>query len=75
MAILGGILVINNKLNLGVLLAFVEYCRNIVWPMESLGWVSNETSAGIAAFKKLAKIYKQVSNIKEKEFLFMDIPR
>ncbi len=67
MTILGGFLVINNNLTLGVLLAFVEYCRNIVWPMENLGWVSNEMSAGIAAFRKLDKIYKQVSNIKEKE--------
>lgn len=65
--LLGGRLVINGTITLGVLGAFLEYSNNIVWPMEMLGWLSNDFSAGIASNKKLIKIYEQKPTITEAE--------
>lgn len=65
--LLGGRLVIQGTITLGVLGAFLEYSNNIVWPMEMLGWLSNDFSAGIASNKKLTKIYEQKPVIKETE--------
>lgn len=65
--LLGGRLVIQGTITLGVLGAFLEYSNNIVWPMEMLGWLSNDFSAGIASNKKLAKIYEQMPVIREIE--------
>ena len=57
--LLGGRLVIQGAITLGALGAFLEYSNNIVWPMEMLGWLSNDFSAGIASNKKVTKIYEQ----------------
>ena len=65
--LLGGRLVIGGTITLGVLGAFLEYSNNIVWPMEMLGWLSNDFSAGIASNKKLVKIYEQNPTITEAE--------
>ena len=65
--LLGGRLVIQGTITLGVLGAFLEYSNNIVWPMEMLGWLSNDFSAGIASNKKLVKIYEQTPVINEIE--------
>lgn len=67
MVIIGGIQVINGEMTLGSLVAFSEYCRNIVWPMEMLGWLTNDLSSAVASCKKINKIYKQESTIKEAE--------
>lgn len=65
--LLGGRLVIKGAITLGMLSAFLEYSNNIVWPMEMLGWLSNDFSAGIASNKKIAKIYEQKPAITEIE--------
>lgn len=65
MLLLGGRLVIQGTITLGVLGAFLEYSNNIVWPMEMLGWLSNDFSAGIASNKKIIKIYEQKPVITE----------
>lgn len=65
--LLGGRLVIQGTITLGVLGAFLEYSNNIVWPMEMLGWLSNDFSAGIASNKKIGKIYACKPEIKEPE--------
>ncbi len=67
MVIIGGIQVIHGEMTLGSLVAFSEYCRNIVWPMEMLGWLTNDLSSAVASCKKINKIYKQESSIKEQE--------
>lgn len=67
MLLLGGRLVIQGTITLGVLGAFLEYSNNIVWPMEMLGWLSNDFSAGIASNKKIARIYEQKPAITEVE--------
>jgi len=63
----GGRLVIQDVITLGTLSAFIEYSNNIVWPMEMLGWLSNDLSAGIASNKKIRKIYAQKPTITEPE--------
>lgn len=61
----GGRLVIQDIITLGALSAFIEYSNNIVWPMEMLGWLSNDLSAGIASNRKIQKIYNEIPAITE----------
>lgn len=67
MVILGGGLVLKGEMTLGALVAFAEYCRNIVWPMEMLGWLTNDVSTAFASYKKIKKIYRESASIKEIE--------
>jgi len=61
----GGFLVMNDKFTIGELSAFIQYSMNITWPMEMLGWLMNGLSSGIAAWKRIKKIYAEVPEIKE----------
>lgn len=65
--IFGGYRVIEGKITLGTLGAFVEYSMNIVWPMEMLGWLFNDFAAAVASNEKLKKIYRQSPEIREAE--------
>lgn len=67
MVILGGYQVIEGTITLGTLAAFVEYSMNIVWPMEMLGWLSNEFASAIASTKRIKKIYEEKPTITELE--------
>ncbi len=62
-AVLGGIAVINGHMNLGSLTAFIIYTRNCTWPMEELGWITNEFSSSLASLKKIRKIYNEHSTL------------
>lgn len=61
----GGSMVIKNEISLGTLGAFVEYSNNIVWPMEMLGWLTNDLASAFASSKKLKRIYGVNPVIKE----------
>ncbi len=63
----GGYFVIHESMTLGALSAFLEYSMNIVWPMEMLGWLTNNASSAIASNKKIQKIYEEKPSIIEKE--------
>lgn len=63
----GGGLVIQGKLSIGSLSAFVEYSMNIVWPMEMLGWLSNDFSSAVGSYRKIRKIYQVKPSISEPE--------
>ena len=65
--ILGGISVMNGEMTLGALVAFVEYSRNCTWPMEMIGWLTNDVSSAVASYKKIRKIYEQKAEIKDAE--------
>lgn len=65
--VLGGISVMNGKMTLGALVAFVEYSRNCTWPMEMMGWLTNGLSSGVASYKKIKKIYEEKPQITDKE--------
>ncbi len=62
-AVLGGIAVINGHMNLGSLAAFIIYARNCTWPMEELGWITNDFSSSIASLKKIKKIFEEHSSL------------
>lgn len=66
-AILGGYFVMNGKMSLGALVAFVEYTRNCTWPVEMVGWLPNELAAAVASYKKIKKIYDACATITEPE--------
>ncbi|MGF7141623.1 ATP-binding cassette subfamily B protein [Anaerotaenia torta] len=63
----GGYQVIEGEITLGTLGAFAEYSTNIVWPMEMLGWLSNDFAAAVASVKRIKKIYAEKPMIKEAE--------
>jgi ATP-binding cassette subfamily B protein len=62
---IGGYQVIEGKITLGTLGAFAEYSTNIVWPMEMLGWLSNELASAIASTKRIKKIFTETPLITE----------
>lgn len=64
---IGGYQVIEGKITLGTLGAFAEYSTNIVWPMEMLGWLSNDFASAIASGKRIKKIYAEKPMILEAE--------
>jgi ATP-binding cassette subfamily B protein len=61
----GGYKVINGHLTIGTLGAFMEYSMNIVWPMEMLGWLSNDLAAAVASYKRINKIYAEKPTVIE----------
>jgi ATP-binding cassette subfamily B protein len=63
--VLGGFLVMKGEMDIGSLVAYVEYTRNCTWPMQSLGWITNDISRAIASQKKLNKIAQQATNMTE----------
>lgn len=65
--VLGGISVMSGEMSLGALVAFVEYSKNCTWPMEMMGWLANDLSAGIASIKKIRKIDEERPEIANKE--------
>lgn len=65
--VFGGFMVVNDEISLGTLGAFSEYCNNIVWPMEMLGWLGNELASAFASNKRIKKLLKEVPTVKEKE--------
>lgn len=54
-------------MTLGGLTAYVEYANGIIWPMEVLGWLSNEVASAVASNRKLKKIYEASSSIVDPE--------
>ncbi len=67
MTILGGVSVMNGNMSLGGLVAFVEYSRNCTWPMEMLGWLTNDLSSAVASYRKIKKIYGENASIRDCE--------
>mgnify|MGYP001264839031 CR=1 FL=1 len=63
----GGRYVINEEMSLGSLGAFTEYSMNIVWPMEMLGWLSNDLAAAFASYKRIQKVFNKKPDITELE--------
>lgn len=53
----GGILVIEQKLTIGGLIAFITYFTMLAWPMIALGWVLNLWQQGLASLKRMLMIW------------------
>ena len=65
MTVLGGFMVMKGEMDIGSLVAYVEYSRNCTWPMEMLGWLTNDLSSAVASRKKIRRIFEQISSIQE----------
>ena len=65
--IAGGLLVIHGNMTLGTLGAFSEYANNIIWPMEIIGWLSNDIASAAASWKKIQTIMGEKPVIKNQE--------
>ncbi len=65
--ICGGLLVMKGNITIGSLGAFTEYASNIIWPMECIGWITNDIASAYASYKKIQKIMKETSAIEKIE--------
>lgn len=65
--LLGGYFVIHDSMTIGDLSAFTQYSTNIVWPMEMIGWLTNDFSSALASNKKLKEIYANLPSISSPE--------
>lgn len=66
-AILGGLLVIRNQMDLGSLVAFVEYSRDCTWPLDMFAELANELSSSLASYKKIKAIADEKPKLLQKE--------
>jgi ATP-binding cassette subfamily B protein len=65
--VFGGMQVIEGKMTLGSLGAFAEYSMNIVWPMEMIGWLTNDVASAIASTGRIKKLFAEKPVITEVE--------
>lgn len=61
--IAGGLMVIRGRMTLGALGAFSEYANNVIWPMEIVGWLSNDIASAFASWKKIKRAAGETPNI------------
>ncbi len=52
----GGLRVIDGRMSIGTLTAFISYLTMLIWPMIAFGWVMNILQQGAASMGRLAKI-------------------
>ena len=64
MIVLGGYLVMNEEMTIGVLVAFSGYIGNIIWPMRMLGELTDLISRNLASAKKIFAIIEREPEIK-----------
>jgi ATP-binding cassette, subfamily B, multidrug efflux pump len=61
----GGKLVIEDKLTLGDITAFIIYLGFLIWPMIAFGWVANLVQQSTASMKRISKIMDIEPEIKD----------
>ncbi len=64
---LGGIMVINNDLEIGRYVEFMMYLGLLTWPIIAMGWVINVLQRGIASLKRINIIFDEEPTIVDKE--------
>lgn len=64
MIVLGGFLVMNGEITVGVLVAFSGYIWNLIWPMRMLGELMDLLSRNTASAKKIFEIMDREPEIK-----------
>lgn len=57
--LIGGKMVMNGSLTLGIISAFFAYLGMLIWPMISFGWVANMIQQADASMKRLMKIFNE----------------
>ncbi len=59
----GGKMVINGKISLGIIVAFIAYLSMLIWPMISFGFVANLVQQADASMKRLLKFFNEPHEI------------
>jgi ATP-binding cassette subfamily B protein len=63
----GGMKVINGKMTLGELTAFILYMGYLIWPAIAFGWITNLTQQAASSQKRLNAIFAIEPEIKDTE--------
>lgn len=61
----GGLQVIEGKLSIGSLSAFLAYLVMLIWPVIAFGWVINLLQQGAASMERLGKIFDTEPEIRD----------
>ena len=64
---LGGIMVMQNKITLGELSAFMVFLGMLIWPTIAFGWVMNIAQQAAASMERLNRMMKEDVEIKDSE--------
>jgi ATP-binding cassette subfamily B protein len=63
----GGLQVMNGRLSIGSLSAFLAYLVMLIWPVIAFGWVINLLQQGAASMARLCKIFDTEPEIRDTE--------
>jgi len=63
----GGMLVIGSSLTIGELVAFSQYVWMLIWPMRTIGWLTNIITQANTSAKKIFAIMDVEPEIKDKD--------
>jgi ATP-binding cassette subfamily B protein len=63
----GGLKVIDGRMTIGTLSAFMAYLAMLIWPMIAFGWVTNILQQGAASMARLTAILESEPDIKDNE--------
>jgi len=61
----GGMMVVNDQINVGDFVAFNGYLGMLIWPVISLGWVVNMAQRGVASMKRINVIMHEQPEISD----------
>jgi ATP-binding cassette subfamily B protein len=61
----GGLRVIDGRMSIGTLTAFISYLTMLIWPMIAFGWVMNILQQGAASMGRLATILDAEPDIRD----------
>lgn len=64
---LGGSLIIQDKITLGEIMAFVAYLGMLIWPIIAFGWIINISQQASASMKRLLRIWSEDEDIKNSD--------
>ncbi len=64
---LGGSLIIQDKITLGEIMAFVAYLGMLIWPIIAFGWIINISQQASASMKRLLRIWSEDEEIKNSD--------
>lgn len=53
---IGGIFVINGRMTIGTLVAFINFADNLVWPIRQIGWLAEMVQRATAGAKRIFEI-------------------
>ena len=67
MIVLGGFLVMDGEVSIGILVAFNGYIWNLIWPMRMLGELTDLLSRTVSSANKIFAIMDKDPSIKTKE--------